>query len=285
MAGSEPYGGASWIQQQKEMLAEIARLKLELDKLRGYTTPQVDDKVRSDALRSIWNQRKDIQDLYKKNGDFANGRWREYVEDWLSWTPEKDAYDDPIAYAQKQGWYTPPEGYTSKPKEVPTLEREQMEQQNLLAKAQLLGSRSGPQDWVSYWNTVRTVNPQYAGIPAWAVNLLQGQANPVSGAQAFSTPATAGIAGLPQFTQQQAAQQAAAQQQAMAQGQAQAQALGLPQIRPNAVTPRMWNSLLPSEQVGLQGLVEQQGGSFSDWVKMMQRAAPQGAAPTRTLWR
>lgn len=155
----------------------------------------------------------------------------------------------------------------------------------------LLAAQRGPQDWLSYWNTVR--GAENTNLPAWAASLVQGQTQPLYQAasgpmqpfQGFMGVGPApyampqdmqqGIAGMP--TGQPAPEQQSMQQGGMMPQQPMQQGPGaLPYIAPNMVTPQQWNRMLPSEQAGLQGLVEAQGGYMPDWMRQMQALWPKG---------
>lgn len=58
----------------------------------------------------------------------------------------------------------------------PTLARQQMEAQYGLGYANLLGSLKGPNDWVTYWNTMR--GAQNSNLPQWAGSLMANQGMP-----------------------------------------------------------------------------------------------------------
>jgi len=103
----------------------------------------------------------------------------------------------------------------------------------------LLAGLRGPQDWQQYWNVLRAA--EQTPLPAWA-GMLQG-----------GTPFPAfGVEGqIPAWQQQ---------------------------IEPQQVSPQQWWSMAPSEQQGLQGMVETGGGWMPDWMRSMQAAWPQGQA-------
>jgi len=150
----------------------------------------------------------------------------------------------------------------------------------------LLGAQRGPQDWLGYWNTVR--GAENTNLPAWAAALAQGQTPPIY--QAASGPMQpftgfAGVPGQPGYVapnQQPVAvqgapvQQLVPQQQQVPQAQQAPNTGAMPYIAPNMVTPQQWARMLPSEQAGLQGLVEAQGGYMPDWMRQMQALWPQG---------
>jgi len=47
---------------------------------------------------------------------------------------------------------------------------------------------------------------------------------------------------------------------------------------PQQITPQQWFNMYPSEQAGLQGMVEYGGGYMADYLQQMQRAWPTGQA-------
>jgi hypothetical protein len=59
----------------------------------------------------------------------------------------------------------------------------------------------------------------------------------------------------------------------------------MPNINPQAVSQRTWNSMLPSQQQMLFGQLEQQGMDPNDWVAMMQKSWTNTNPVGITTWR
>lgn len=216
---------------------------------------------RSQALKAIWDSRQDLRDNAQQNG--YGGDWQTYMEKWLNFTTEP-AKADPVAYALGQGYLQPPTAASQAM--VPTLERQLGEGNLGLGYLQMLASQQGPQDWITYWNTQR--NAQNTNLPAWASALATGLKLPAFGGATTPPAGYSSIAGR---------------------GGAPATGLptwaNLPSITPQSVSPQQWQSMNPSEQSGLQGMISAQGGFPNDWMKQMQAAWPTGNANMRTVWR
>lgn len=135
-----------------------------------------------------------------------------------------------------------------------------LQQQQLgLGYLGLLSEQRGPQDWLSYWQTQRRA--EQTGLPAFAQALAAGTGLPAWQAPAPGIP----LAGQP------------APVAAPAAGGVPSFAAPLPQ----QITPQQWFNMYPSEQAGLQGIVEQygpQGGYWPDYLQQMQRSWPTGQA-------
>ncbi len=129
----------------------------------------------------------------------------------------------------------------------------------------LLGSLRGPQDWMQYWNVQRQA--QNTQLPQWAYTLMSGQ----------QMPAFQGAAGAVETGIQLAPSEGQAQQNFAAMGQ--------PFAQGHQVTPAQWQSLSPSEQAGVQSVIEYQGGYMNDWMKNMLAAAPKvGGGAGQSTW-
>jgi len=259
------YGGLNWIANalstnQAAAEAVLQRLLMELNRqlATGYvqSNPLAMPPSREQALMAIWNARKDIRDMYKNYwGEDVNPI--EAMENWVTITTEEGA-KDPITFATNAGYLEP---YTPGP-QVPTLEREQMQGSQALQYLSLLASQRGPQDWISYWNTVR--NAQQTNLPAWAQALAQN----------LNLPAFQGPTTVPPSVPGQGAPATGTTTEGGT----------MPTISPIQITPQQYNNLLPSEIAGLQGLVEQSGGWMPDFLAQMQRAWPTGRVGTSRIW-
>ncbi len=147
----------------------------------------------------------------------------------------------------------------------PTLERQLGEGNLGLGYLQLLASLRGPSDWLRYWSTVRAAEP--TSLPTWAASLAQGLTLPAYQAPTMEPLAVGqvwGATGQPSTGQGEAAR--------------------MPTILPQHITAAQWRNLLPSEQAGLQGLVEAQGGWWPDFAQQMMASWPTGTAGRRTTW-
>lgn len=123
----------------------------------------------------------------------------------------------------------------------------------------LLGSLRGPQDWMQYWNVQR--NAANTQLPAWASALMGN----VQQTPAFQGAAPGGVAPASEGIQLQPTGDAAQQNIA---------GMGGLFAQGHQVTPAQWATLAPSEQAGLQSVIEYQGGYMPDWIKNMMAAAP-----------
>jgi hypothetical protein len=143
--------------------------------------------------------------------------------------------------------------------------KEQLGQGELgLGYLNLLGSLRGPNDWMQYWNVQR--NAENTQLPAWA-SALMGNVQQTPAFQGAGT-GTMGVQGAPSG--------GGIQLQPVGGGQAQQNFanMGQPFVQGHQVTPAQWNTLNPSEQAGLQSVIEFQGGYAPDWIQNMMRAAP-----------
>lgn len=166
----------------------------------------------------------------------------------------------------REQWLASATGYLNG---APTLERELGTGNLGLGYLQLLASRSGPSDWLRYWGIVRAA--EQTNLPSWAASLAQGLNLPAYQAPRIE-PAALGASpwgGAPSTG-------------VSAQG-VEGQAT-LPVILPHEITAAQWRNLLPSEQQGLQGLVEAQGGWWPDFQQQMMAAFPTGTAGKRAVW-
>jgi len=130
------------------------------------------------------------------------------------------------------------------------------QQQLGLGYLELLGQQRGPQDWLAYWQTQRRA--EETALPGFAQALAMGTGLPAWQAPAPGIP----LAGQP------------APVGAPAAGGVPSFAAPLPQ----QITPQQWLNMYPSEQAGLQGMVEYGGGYMQDYLQQMQRAWPTGQA-------
>jgi len=252
---ADTYGGFDWILNElnannsaaQAALQQLA-LWLQQQMASGYVQndPLAMPASREQAMMSIWNARKDIRDMYEQWwGDDVDPI--QAMENWATITTEEGA-KDPVAFAQNAGYIKPP-GTGGK---TPTLERQLGEGNLGLQYLNLLSQQSGPQDWIKYWNTTR--NAQQTNLPAWAQALSQNLNLP-----AFQGPSTA----PPGFEQ----------------GSGQ-----MPTFNPLQITPQQYGNMLPSEQAGLQGAVQAQGGHMPDFLTQMMNAWPTGRAGKGITW-
>lgn len=130
------------------------------------------------------------------------------------------------------------------------------QQQLGLGYLELLGQQRGPQDWPFYWQTQRRA--EATALPAFAQALAAGTRLPPWQAPAPGVPLAG--QGAPAI--------------APAAGGVPSFATPLPQ----QITPQQWFNMYPSEQAGLQGMVEYGGGYMADYLQQMQRAWPTGQA-------
>ncbi len=297
----DTYAGSGWQALLAQQVQAAVNAALERMNLGGWM--QAEAPTRTEALNAIFKNRPDLQRAYaaeyKKKGDKAGDAYA-YMERWIAKTTEKEISTDPAAYAQKMAWL-PKGGQTpTLGREEMNLSREGQQAQYGLGYLQLLSQQRGPGDWTNYWSTVR--NAQGSNLPGWAAALagnrqiapFQGQAGPnqpftgFQGLPGTTGAATSGTAGAPATTS--AAQAALARLTgAVANPQQQQAAMpswygNLPQINPLKVQPGQFNNLLPSEQAGLLGMIESQGGYSPDWLEQMRRAWPTGRASNRNVW-
>ncbi len=143
----------------------------------------------------------------------------------------------------------------------PTLATRTQETDAALRYFEYINSLKGPQDWIPYWNATRPNVVSSLGLPAWATALATGTTMPSwqapGGANASTPPAGQGASFNP---------------------------ANLPQLPGSKVRPDQYQNMNPSEQAGLQGMVESQGGWWPDWLNNMWNAAPKGGAVPRTIW-
>lgn len=260
-----PYGGNAWMANAQDAYGQAAQamlqqlmMWLQQQQSSGYVqqNPMQAPASREQAMMSIWNARKDIRDMYTQ-------WWGEDVdpiqamENWATITTEEGA-KDPVSFATIAGYIKPNEPGAM----LPTVERQLGEGNLGLQYLNLLSSQSGPQDWIKYWNTTR--NAAQTNLPAWAQALANNQNLP-----AFQGPTTA----PPGY------------QGSMPSGAAGGSVYGaMPNIAPTQITPQQFGNLLPSEQAGLQGMIESQGGYVPDYLQQMMAAWPTGRAGKRTVW-
>ena len=167
------------------------------------------------------------------------------------------------------------------------MQQKQAEDDAKLAWFKAVNDIQGPADWVSYWNQARGAEGTGSGLPAWFTSLVDGALpefadvtggtkHPLEtrhlpawvldlGARVFPDFPKPPLAGVPGVSGRSLAFEQAIQPPS-----------------PLKVGPQAWRSLLPSEQEGLQGLVDQSGGYSPDWLASMRRSWPQWSRAPRT---
>jgi hypothetical protein len=140
-------------------------------------------------------------------------------------------------------------------------------------------SLKGPTDWTAYWNAARRATGD-GGVPAWLTALNENQRIPsFAGFGSIPKPQMpttyedykpwANLELNPRSTDWMAGLDAGMRE-------------GLRVPAAHQVGLGQWTNLLPSERQGLQGLVESQGGNYSDWYQDMERSWPQWGRSPRT---
>jgi len=172
-----------------------------------------------------------------------------------------------LDWSNLSGYYFLPADTTP----YPTMARQQAEQELQQRQQNIQATRRGPGDWLTYWQQRYGMQPQAqvaAATPAAAAAAIPtaGATAQYSMAPAPATPAASVVSAQP-----------------AAQGEWQPPWMQWLNT-PRKVTPRMWGNMVPSEQKGLAGALEQQGGWFEDWAAEMQRMFPRGQASGQTWW-
>jgi len=309
--------------QQYAMMGYIPSTPLQMNWAPAMSAAPVMPTEREAAL-AVWENRPDIREWYTANWG-ANPDPQAAINDWLATTPEQ--IGDLVSYAQGQGWLA-----MSKPSYdwswpeldigelVPTLERQNLENQWGLAERQLglteqeiesnaalqylglLSQQQGPGDWVNYWGTIR--GAQNTELPAWVDALVSGQdlqpwgreygsaqrALPVGEPIYFSPPGQGGEMHIQPYPytpgQGQATSPTWAQMaQKFGLNRAESTARAVGGINPWQVSARQWSRMLPSEREGLLGGVSQLGGWGEDFAEQMRRAFPTGQYTATSYWR
>jgi hypothetical protein len=158
----------------------------------------------------------------------------------------------------------------------------------------------GPADYFQYQNVKRAA--QNTALPAWAQALVSGQTlSPFQGAGQMqaATPQTLLSGGQGSWLDQLAAAAGYGaqpssdvtpppmlqpQQQQQGWEQQMYQQMQNLVANPQSVRIDQWNSMMPSEQQMLGGMVEYLGGDMNDWLAQMQKAAPTGGKTQGTSY-
>lgn len=113
------------MEQLINQMVQAAMLAIQQGGLMGYMdVGGRPDPTRNDALDAIWENRRDIKNVY--DGMWGAGQYdsRDAVQHWIDTNPE--GITDPLQYAMDQGWVEPGVEGT----QTPTLAREQFEDQS-----------------------------------------------------------------------------------------------------------------------------------------------------------
>lgn len=253
----------------------------------SFKNPLGEDVERDESEISSFNGVDAHKAIDKGDGTFLTSG---YPKD-AKWTAERIAEGDALGLNTTGWWDAEPAFIQGKvwdaeraassragtvPKGPTPAEREQAKKDAWeKAKAEL----RGPTNWTQYWNAARKANGN-TGLPRWLEALNSNQ----------RIPAFAGFGSIPK---PQMATSFGEFQPNSYRNLAQAPSDWItsldPAVRdslqvpgPLQITPGQWANLLPSERLGLQGLVESRGGSFDDWKATLQRSWPQWNRSPRT---
>jgi hypothetical protein len=124
------------------------------------------------------------------NLDWQKQQWADQMRQWeqeFGWGKGTDSASTALqqqlarGYIQSNPFLTPEGGFSTAQGDLQkTLEREMGEGNLGLGYLSLLGSLSGPRDWLNYARTVR--GAEGTGLPTWAESLISGQQLPAFGA-------------------------------------------------------------------------------------------------------
>ena len=246
-------------------------------------------------------------DQFYANLDWQKQQWADQMRQWgeqFGWGKNTDsagmALQQQLAsgYLQSNPFLTPEGGYAGASGDMmKTLEREMGEGNLGLGYLSLLGSLSGPRDWLQYARTVR--GAEGTGLPTWAESLINNQQLPAFGAAYQSNQLSPvydqflgqsynpyGVNQQASLGAEQAMLQAAAQGQNTSTGGSEAGTQQPSWSVPLAhkITQAQWQRMMPSEQQMLMGAVEDAGGYADDYLTQMQRSwQPRKVNPT-TYW-
>ena len=181
------------------------------------------------------------------------------------WEAAPDYIQGKVDAAKRQAtWSTP----TSSPKRSGPTEAEKAALKKE-AWDKDKASLEGPTDWTAYWNAARRATGE-GGVPSWLTALNTNQRIPAfAGFGAIPKPQMpttyedyepwANLELNPRSTNWMTGLDAGVRDSLRVPA---AHQVGLGQ----------WANLLPSEKLGLRGLVESQGGNFADWDADMRRS-------------